>query len=266
MKTAVYQSYRTEDVPVWIERCMASVRAWTHAQGFDYAFVDDAIFERVPDWYRRKTNNSIWLNTDLGRLELAKEYLNDGYARAIWVDADILIFDPEAFQIDVTRDYAFCREIWIERTAQNDIKFKVSTNNSISVYVEGNAFLDFYVHACHNIIGHKAPPFNGLEVGTRFLSNIHRTVFVRTLKDIGLFSPLVTHDMIAGDGTVVDAYINYAGRPIRAVNLCGSHVGKDYQGVCNDEAAYDAVVDILTASRGEAVNGKLIPTSSRNDP
>jgi hypothetical protein len=35
--TIVYQSFRTHDVPPWIEACMDSVRAWTRARGYDTA-------------------------------------------------------------------------------------------------------------------------------------------------------------------------------------------------------------------------------------
>ncbi len=52
MKTAVYQSYRTRDVPAWVNRCMQSVRAWADAQPFDYRFIDDRLgrYRRARRW------------------------------------------------------------------------------------------------------------------------------------------------------------------------------------------------------------------------
>ena len=45
MKTLVYQSFRTSDVPGWVTRCMKSVRGWAADRGFDYQFFDDRFFE-----------------------------------------------------------------------------------------------------------------------------------------------------------------------------------------------------------------------------
>ena len=45
MKTVVFQSYKTEDVPPWIATCMDGVRQWSAAKGFDYRFMDDQFFD-----------------------------------------------------------------------------------------------------------------------------------------------------------------------------------------------------------------------------
>ena len=54
LKTLVYQSFRTTDVPLWIERAMKSVRDWAEVRGYDYEFIDDKIFDLVPEWYLKK--------------------------------------------------------------------------------------------------------------------------------------------------------------------------------------------------------------------
>src|SRR5258706_16177245 len=90
MRTVVYQSYRTNSVPTWITRCLESVREWAKCQGFDYVFIDDRLFEYAPQWYRTKVKDDILLISDLARLKLAKEFLDQKYQRTIWVDADVL--------------------------------------------------------------------------------------------------------------------------------------------------------------------------------
>ncbi len=50
--TVVFQSFRTRDVPAWITRCMETARAWAALRGFDYQFLDDRFFDRIPDRYR----------------------------------------------------------------------------------------------------------------------------------------------------------------------------------------------------------------------
>jgi len=59
MRTVVYQSFRTENVPAWISRCLESVRLWAGAKGYDYRFIGDEIFDLAPGWYREKAKNRI---------------------------------------------------------------------------------------------------------------------------------------------------------------------------------------------------------------
>lgn len=107
MKTVVYQSCRMHDVPAWVNRCLQSVEQWTRAQQFDDRFIDDRFFDRVPQWYRRGAGSNVQVITNLARLAVARELLAEGYACTIWIDADILVFDPDAFRIAVAKDFAF---------------------------------------------------------------------------------------------------------------------------------------------------------------
>ena len=52
--TLVYQSFRTENVPQWIEACLSSVKQWAHAHQFEYCFLGDEIFDLLPNWFRDK--------------------------------------------------------------------------------------------------------------------------------------------------------------------------------------------------------------------
>ena len=45
----IVQSFRRREVPDWITRCLASVRAWAESRGHAYVFVDDALFAYAPD-------------------------------------------------------------------------------------------------------------------------------------------------------------------------------------------------------------------------
>ena len=53
---------------------MKSVRDWAEVRGYDYEFIDDKIFDLVPEWYLKKAEGKITLITDLARLELARQY------------------------------------------------------------------------------------------------------------------------------------------------------------------------------------------------
>src|SRR5687768_12761993 len=115
-KTIVYQSFRATDVPSWVEACLASARAWAEARGFAYRFIDDRFFESCPAWYREKVRDNVLLMSDLARIVLARELHREGFDRTVWVDADILIFAPDAFDVhagDADQPYAFCDELWV---------------------------------------------------------------------------------------------------------------------------------------------------------
>ena len=85
MKTIVYQSYRGDETPKWLENCMQTVKYWAELKGFHYQREDD-FFECVPDWYKDKVAGKINVIADLARLELAKKFLDQGYERTIWMD------------------------------------------------------------------------------------------------------------------------------------------------------------------------------------
>jgi hypothetical protein len=118
MKTIVFQSYRESDVPAWIERCLNSVKRWALVIGHDYELCGDKkLFDLVGNDYLRKVGKNFRSITNLGRLELIRNALLHGYDRAIWLDADVFVFDPDHLDISIMERYAFAREVWISDAA-----------------------------------------------------------------------------------------------------------------------------------------------------
>jgi len=152
MKTIIYQSFRTENVPGWIAACMKSVRDWATAKGFAYRFWDDRFFDFVPrELYPRASVNKCVL-TDYARLIAAKQLLSEGWDRAVWMDADLVVFDSENFNLDLTGGYAFCREVWLDRTVLGRPQFRLTVNNSVSVFCKNETIIDFYLEAAGAIL------------------------------------------------------------------------------------------------------------------
>jgi hypothetical protein len=270
LKTVVYQSYRTTNVPAWISRCMQSVKSWAARKQFEYVFVDDRLFEYAPLWYREKTGDQVQLVSDLARLKLAKEFLSGEFDRSVWVDADVLVFDAERFAIDVEGEYAFCREIWVEKVnlrralrsglrhlRRPGVYCRPRVNNSVAVFQRGNTLLDFYIHACERIVRNARGPVSNLEVGTFFLTGLDRRLPLPLLGNVGLFSPIVMRDIAAGGGRYLRAYAAAFGSSVRAANLCASYVNKEYDRVTITEPTYEIVMDKLIETGGEVVNGAL---------
>jgi len=231
MRTVVCQSYRTTSVPPWIERCLVSVRDWAALRGFDYRFADDALLELVPDWYREKAGNTLPVVTDLARLRLIQALLAEGYERAIWLDSDILVFDPNDFEIGVTAQCAFGREVWVQSGGGAGLRTYRNVHNAISVFVTGNSFLDFYADACESIVGRHRPGMAPQIVGTKLLTALHNLIGFALIDDVGMFSPLVMRDIAAGGGVALDRLCGETPGRIRAANLCASLVGHTVDGV-----------------------------------
>jgi len=255
MKTVVYQSFRTENVPSFISRCMDTVRHWAGLRGFDYRFIDDRMFDYAPDWYREKADNDKCLVSDLTRLELAREFLSGGYQRSVWVDADIVIFEPDGFTVEISEGFALCREIWVDRksdwfrppvTAEN-------VNNSVSVFCSDNDFLDYYIDKCKSIVRNTSI-LSPIEVGTKFLTSHHKDKPLKLIQDVGLFSPVVMNDIATGGRSYLRAYGRDFRTRIHAANLCNSFLGKKFMEIDMTEQLYDLVIDRLMETRGEVVN------------
>ena len=252
MKTIVYQSFRTDDVPPWVESCLRSARDWAAAKEFEYRFFDDAFFEFCPDWYRDRVERNILLMSDLARLVAARRLLDEGFEQAIWIDADLLIFAPRAFEVDAAHDetFAFNTELWVNRE-QGRFMGWWRVNNALCTFARGNAFLDFYIDACQRIV-RKAPPgeIDRLSVGTNFLTGLHQLSPLPLLRCAGTFNPILMEHLAHGQLEPLRAYRKYFGRPIGAANLCGSFRGEVCQGVKMEDSIYDGTIAALLGPAG----------------
>lgn len=235
---------------------MQSVRSWASSQQFDYRFIDDRLFDYVPQWYRDAAGSNILVITNLARLLVARELLAEGYDRTIWIDADILVFDEPAFRIEVASDFAFCYEVWLWTEQGKTVK-QAGVNNSVSVFVRGNAFLDFCIWA-HEDLVRRGKQVLTHGTSTRLLSALYRAVPFTLLTNIGMLSPVVAQDIRDGTNRIAREYAGLHGRPLRAINLCGSMCGKMAEGRVLDDRDYDAIVDTMLRTRGAVLGRELL--------
>ena len=238
VSTVVIQSYRTEAVPIWIETCMQSVRDWALRARFSYEFVGDEIFDLLPDDYRQVAAGRTPVLTDLGRLLLVRRALEGRFDRAIWVDADVLVFSADFLSVPGTMNYAFCREIWVQPNGRRPYALKCYRNvhNAFCFFERGNPFLDFYIHACERIVKAAAGQMPNQIAGTKFLTAIHNMFGLPLLETVGMFSPLVVQDVAAGNGTAAACLRREIPGPLAAANLCSSLFGGETDGVALTDA------------------------------
>jgi len=253
MTPVVIQSYRTSAVAPWIETCLESVRQWTAAQGFRYRFVGDEIFQMVPAWYGDNAGHRAPVVTDLARLLLIREELAGGAGQAIWLDADVLVFDPARLSVPAGMGYAFGREFWVqpagETAGRGKLKVYRNVHNAISVFEPANAFLEFYIHACERIIGGANGSVPNQVVGTKFLTALHNIMGFHLIDAVGMFSPLVIRDVTAGGGPALDRLWAVSPAPLAAANLCSSLVGGEADGVDLSDAVMMIACEKLLSGR-----------------
>jgi hypothetical protein len=110
-RVAVIQSYRSTNVPAWINHCLASVKAWAKSAGYDYRLFGDEAFAICGEDYLAQVGSNMRSITNLARLELVKDAHAHGYDWAVWIDADVLVFDPARFDLSKVQRYAFARDL-----------------------------------------------------------------------------------------------------------------------------------------------------------
>lgn len=265
-KIIVFQSFRTVRVPTWITRCMETVRAWTKAQGYDYEFVDDALFELCPPWFREKAKGHHWPLSDLGRLLKARQLVREGgYDRAIWMDADVAVFDEAKLKIDTTIEHQFCREPYILRrheplrptrkdlgrpsrmfTLRRWRPYTTAMNVNNAVFCVGDTWLlNTYIESvlCAAKEMEKLAPQH---FGPDTLTALHKAARYPLIRHIGCFSDVVMADLGREKDAYPRRYAQLAGEPMYAANLCATARLPD--------SLYDHAVERLVQSKGEIIN------------
>ncbi|MBZ5524488.1 MAG: hypothetical protein LAP21_19795 [Acidobacteriia bacterium] len=249
--TVVVQSFREYDVPPWVERCLATVKAWAGQRGFSYRMKGDEFLQLAPDWYRRKARNFITVAADLARLLFARECLNEGFDRVIWVDADMVVFRPGLLRVDVDAPYAYCREVWIETHGDGRFEPQLKVNNAACAFRgDSRAHLEEYIESCISIVRELPRVRDHTEVGTRFLTALHRQKPLPILPGFGLLCPAMMKALLRKDDALLNRFVEWQGDPLYAVNLCNFLRAKQKGGPGIGDEMYSAVIDTLLDGRG----------------
>jgi hypothetical protein len=256
MRTIVIQSYRTVDTPAWLQRCMLTVKAWAESNDYEYAFIGDALFEYVPRRFRTPALISLLPLTDLARLGILREKLASGYERALWVDADVVIFRPSEFSIPNPCGALLCHQIWTHKDAQGQVHHERGINNAVMVFDRGHPLLDFLHYAAMELFTHLEPAkIRTTTIGTDFLTKLGRLYPMRLMTDVACLSPLLVHALSTGQQPgLLQQHAVHFGSPFHAANLCRSLLesesssGSQRYGVSAKQLI--ETVELLIATRG----------------
>lgn len=220
MNTLVVQSYKSK-FPIWLRKCQESVRNWAKIHGFDYVFIDDAIFSRNPDWFNRKVHNRLPIKSDLARLLYMKERLLD-YPRVIWLDIDTFVFAPHHFILNES-PYLFGEERWIQPHKKSWRIYK-NACNAFCQFQRGNAFLNFYIDTAQRMIkeidpNHIAPQI----IGPKLLTALHRAITLPLTPMVGSASPWLIQECAQQKSRLLNRIAHtLRHQPCAALNMCAS--------------------------------------------
>jgi hypothetical protein len=248
-RTLVVQSFRDRDVPLWIRRCLDSVKAWASLAGYDYRLVGDECFALCGPEYLERAGGNKRTIANLARLELVKAAHLEGYDLVAWLDADVLVFRPEALRIDEVVRYAFARETWVFWDGGTAWRAFSAVNNSAFVCRRGDADLDFLIVATRHVVLHRAISGN-YQVGGDLIKGLRASLAFETLGEIGMFSNYLVRAIARDVSGLQSVQARLHGNPVYAANLCAS---ENYEPrVTESEVA--RAIDALLHTEGDVIN------------
>lgn len=238
-RTLVIQS-QAEPLPqAWMRQCLDSVRDWARGAGFEYRFVDDALFDFVDADLRDSIRDHKVIASDLARLRWAQQALEQGNQCVVWCDADFLIFDAPKFELPAD-DCAVGREIWVQRDGEG-LRVYPKVHNAFLMFRRGNALLDFYADTAARLLrlnrGNVPPQF----IGPKLLSALHNIARFPVMDAAAMLSPAVIRDLLAGGGPALDRFREASPAAPAGANLSASLCRSE--GL--DESAMSRLIELL---------------------
>lgn len=240
MTTLVIQSHRAPLPAPWYERCIESVRLWSQAHSYEYRWLGDEIFAALPMRLQPKLREQPVVASDLARLIALQQALAEGFDRVVWVDADVLVLEPQLLDLPAAQAL-FGREIWVQQAEDtNRLKTYRKIHNAFMAFGTDEPVLPFYRMSAERILDRydaAAGPMVTQLIGPKLITLLHNAIGFDVLEAAGMLSPLVARNVLEGGGPALDRFLAASAVLPQAVNLCGSSV--------RDGALTDADMDRL---------------------
>lgn len=234
--TVVLQSFRTHDVPPWLQACLHSVRGWAQQQGWQWRFMDDAFFGLAPDWARQRCAGNVYALTDLCRLLWAERELAAGAQRVLWADADVLVFEPARLRWPAGQGHGFARELFLPVDGQGRPGApQHGINNALMGFEAGDPVLADYRAACEQALrSAPAGPVPRTALGPALLAALGRERPLQVIEGVGLFT-LAQMQALAQDPAqgAVQGPAHAAGQALLAATLRHSHTVPAAANLCH---------------------------------
>ena len=251
--TIVIQTFRNNDIPAWIQRCLDSVQKWAGLHEHDYWLAGDEFYDLCGPEYLARDNKNPQAITNLARLVATRQKLDAGYQRVIWMDADIFVFDPANLVFDfpaksLTTGYAFGREVWLSRDKAGvpHVDPPVA-HNAATFFTQAAVDLDMLITLIRHIdAGRKV--VSNFQVGVRLLRGLQYSLMFPTFSHAAVFSPALLRSLAERDEKILRFY-SQAYR----YQTCAANLGLSLQDEVTEGVLWRAM-DCLETSAGDAVN------------
>lgn len=222
MNTVVIQSFREYDVPSWLSTCMGSAKAWAEQQGYTYLWKNDDFFNYATEREKRICGDQIFALTDICRLRWIAD-LFETYEKVIWLDADILIFSPEALNLDDLNGAGFAREVFIKPRLDAHGRFLIEAghNNAFMFFERNDPSLQHYLEAAEGCLASwEDKELPRTIIGPILVNQLISAGDLSTIEGVGLFTPHIMREIALGGSRMSSEYLTHYSSGLCAANLC----------------------------------------------
>lgn len=217
--TFVIQSHRSPLPYPWLTHCLESVHRWCELNKFEYKFLNDELYDYLPEDVVEKVKNQKVIAADLARLHVLQDALRRGFETVVWLDADFLIFDPLNFMLP-DESYAVGRELWVQHDTQGKLKVYKKVHNAFLMFRKGNSFLEFYTETAERLLRQNQGGVPAQFIGPKLLTALHNVAQLPVMESAGMLSPLVIKDIVQHEGKALQLFIEQSPCGIAGANLC----------------------------------------------
>jgi len=223
--------------------CCASVSHWASQQGFDYLLEGDVLFERISLATRERFAAQVVVLSDLARLYWLREVLESGYDRAIWCDADVLIF--ESF-VPADSGDRFGRECWIQQDGSKLRRYR-KIHNAWMQFSAGSPTLAFYIDRAQLLLERADSPVVPQFIGPKLLTAWHNIAPFPVEERVGMLSPLVMAELLGGGDKALQSLRAGHGDALCALNLSASYENRESDGIKHEARDYQRLVEEMSS-------------------
>lgn len=242
-RTLVLQSHKQPLPYAWLSECLDSVRNWAGQSGFSYRFLDDELFALLDRSLRDKFADRPVILSDLARLRWIQRFLEEGWQRVVWLDADVLVFSPGRL-VPPAENYMVGREVWVQQSGNGRFKVYRKVHNAYLVFCRGNSFLDYYIATAQQLLERTEQTVPAQFIGPKLLTAYHNICAHPVQEEAAMFSPEVIRDISAGGGKALELFNSRSICAPAAANLSASLN-------TNDELMNKVIEVLLSGRAGE---------------
>ncbi len=216
-----------------MQSCLDSVADWAERHGYQYLFIGDELFEPLPAWYRQKLAARLPVAADLARLLWLQQLLQRRAADVVaWLDADVLVFAPSVWRVELVQDCVFGYERWLQKE-DNKLGYRIHKNvhNAYCAFSRDSTTLPFLIDRIQWLVKEvdieRMPP---QFVGPKLLTSLRNIVGLDVDEQAGAVSPMLASALLQPHSDLLAGYLSQLQTPMCAANLCASLVRDTQRG------------------------------------